>query len=198
MTLGLSVGANAAMLELVDVLMFRTPAHAREPGRIVSVESAENDVRYQDLRERLQSLELAAYTRQTLGLWLLGATVFGLFGTLAVTLAAIGIYGALAFSIRQRTVEIGVRMALGASAGSVARMVIKRGSWLLLAGMAIGLTAAVIAARLLARQVWNVSPFDPLAFAGVSAILLVAGLQACVWPARRAARIDPIVALRDE
>ncbi len=125
-------------------------------------------------------------------------TLLSVLAVVGLILAIVGVYGVMSNAVAQQTHEIGVRMALGASAGSVARMVIKRGSWLLLAGMAIGLTAAVIAARLLARQVWNVSPFDPLAFAGVSAILLVAGLQACVWPARRAARIDPIVALRDE
>jgi ABC-type antimicrobial peptide transport system permease subunit len=77
-------------------------------------------------------------------------------------------------------------------------MVLARGSRLLLAGMAIGLVGSIIAARLLARQIWNVSAFDPLAFAVVSAVLLLAGLQACIWPALRASRTDPVIALRQE
>jgi ABC-type antimicrobial peptide transport system permease subunit len=89
-------------------------------------------------------------------------------------------------------------MALGASANTIAGMVVMRGAWLLAIGLLLGLGAAAIVARLLARQVWNVPPFDPVAFALVSLILMIAGLQACFWPARRAARVDPIAALREE
>jgi putative ABC transport system permease protein len=91
-----------------------------------------------------------------------------------------------------------VRMALGASAGTIARMIVGRGSRLLVVGIVVGLVGSILAARSLAQQVWKVSPFDPAAFAVVSLVLLAAGLQACVWPARRAARIDPIIALRQE
>jgi ABC-type antimicrobial peptide transport system permease subunit len=77
-------------------------------------------------------------------------------------------------------------------------MVLGRGSRLLLVGMGLGMLGSVGAARLLARQVWNVPPFDPLAFAVVSIVLFVAGIQACFWPARRAARTDPLIALRQE
>jgi ABC-type antimicrobial peptide transport system permease subunit len=72
-----------------------------------------------------------------------------------------------------------------------------RGSRLLLIGMAIGLAGSVLVARLLARQIWNISAFDPVAFALVSGVLLAAGLQACIWPALRAARTDPVIALRE-
>jgi len=113
-------------------------------------------------------------------------------------LAVVGVYGVMAAAVAQQRQEIGVRMALGASSGSIAGMILTRGSRLLLAGMAIGLVASIIGARLLARQVWNVSPFDPVAFAVVSFVLLAAGLQACVWPALRAGRTDPIIALREE
>jgi putative ABC transport system permease protein len=101
-------------------------------------------------------------------------------------------------SVAQQTHEIGVRMALGASPGKISGMVVKRGMWLLLIGLAVGLTGSFLTARLLAGQIWNVSPFDPVTFISVSLILLIAGLQACFWPARRAARIDPIGALRQE
>ena len=100
--------------------------------------------------------------------------------------------------VAQQRHEIGVRMALGASAGTIARMIIGRGSRLLVVGIVLGLAGSILAARSLAQQVWKVSPFDPVAFGLVSLILLAAGLQACVWPARRAARIDPLVALRQD
>lgn len=89
-------------------------------------------------------------------------------------------------------------MALGASPGVVSRMVVKRGSLLLLMGIALGLIGSFLTTRLLANQIWKVSAFDPVTFGAVSLILLAAGLQASVWPARRAARIDPIAALRQE
>lgn len=125
-------------------------------------------------------------------------TLLSVFAALGLMLAIVGVYGVMSTVVAQEKHEIGVRMALGAGAGTIARMVIARGSRLLLAGMALGLLGSVIAARVLARQVWNVSPFDPIAFGAVSLVLLIAGLQACVWPARRAARVDPIIALRQE
>ena len=125
-------------------------------------------------------------------------TLLSVFAIVGLVLAIVGVYGVMSNVVAQQRHEIGVRMALGASAGTIARMVVARGSRLLIGGMALGLAGSFIAARLLARQVWNVPPFDPLAFGLVSLLLLAAGLQACAWPARRAARIDPIVALRQE
>jgi ABC-type antimicrobial peptide transport system permease subunit len=108
------------------------------------------------------------------------------------------VYGVMSHSVAQRTREIGVRLALGAEPRSVARMVVTSGALLLLAGIALGLLGSVFAARLLSQQIWQVSTFDPISFAAVSAVLLVAGLQACAWPAWRAARTQPIVALRQD
>jgi predicted permease len=125
-------------------------------------------------------------------------TLLGVLALVGLMLAIVGVYGVMSTAVAQQRHEIGVRMALGASGGSIARMVIVRGSWLLGIGIALGLAGASVVARLLARQVWNVPPFDPLAFSIVAIILLITGLQACIWPARRAARIDPIIALRDE
>ena len=125
-------------------------------------------------------------------------TLLGVLAGVGLVLAIVGVYGVMSTSVAQQRHEIGVRMALGASAGTIARMVIARGSWLLGVGLVLGLAGAAAVARLLARQVWNVAPFDPIAFAIVSLVLLFAGLQACFWPARRAARIDPIIALREE
>ena len=125
-------------------------------------------------------------------------TLLSILAGVGLILAIVGVYGVMSTAVAQQRHEIGVRMALGAGSGRIAAMVIARGSWLLILGIAIGLGGAAVVARLLARQVWRVPPFDPLAFAAVSLILLIAGLQACIWPARRAARIDPIIALREE
>jgi predicted permease len=125
-------------------------------------------------------------------------TLLSVFAGIGLALAIVGVYGVMSTVVAQQRHEIGVRMALGASAGAIARMIIGRGSRLLLAGIVLGLVGSILAARSLAQQVWNVSPFDPVAFGLVSLILLAAGLQACVWPARRAARIDPLIALRQE
>jgi putative ABC transport system permease protein len=124
--------------------------------------------------------------------------LLSVFAAIGLVLAVVGVYGVMATVVAQQRQEIGVRMALGASSRSIVAMVLGRGSRLLLVGMAIGLVGSLIGARLLARQVWNVSPFDPLAFIVVALVLLVAGVQACVWPALRAGRTDPIIALRTE
>jgi predicted permease len=124
--------------------------------------------------------------------------LLSVFAALGLALAVVGVYGVMSHTVAQQTREIGVRIALGADPGSVGRMVIKSGAVLLLAGVALGLAGSVAAARLLAQQIWNVSPFDPISFAAASAVLLAAGLQACVWPAWRASRTQPIVALRQE
>jgi putative ABC transport system permease protein len=125
-------------------------------------------------------------------------TLLSIFAVAGLLLALIGVYGVMSNAVAQQRHEIGVRMALGASTRTVARMVIIDGATLLLIGVLFGLVASGIAAWVLARQVWNVPPFDPLAFTVVSLILLVTGLQACVVPALRAARIDPIIALRQD
>jgi putative ABC transport system permease protein len=124
--------------------------------------------------------------------------LFAVFAALGLALAIVGVYGVVSNGVAQQTHEIGVRIALGANTGRIATMVMTRGARLLLAGIAVGLVASVFAARVMATQLWKVSTFDPLSFVAVSALLLVAGLQACYWPARRAARVDPIVALRQE
>lgn len=124
--------------------------------------------------------------------------LLSVFAGLGLALAVVGVYGVMSHAVAQQTREIGVRIALGAEPGSVARMVVKSGAALLLAGIALGLAGSVFATRLLAQQIWQVSTFDPISFVAVSGILLVAGLQACAWPAWRAARTQPIVALRQE
>jgi len=124
--------------------------------------------------------------------------LFGVFAALGLSLAIVGVYGVVSTGVEQQTHELGVRIALGADTGRIAAMVMRRSARLLLAGIAVGLIASVFAARVMSTQIWKVSTFDPVSFAAVSVLLLVAGLQACYWPARRAARVDPIVALRQE
>jgi predicted permease len=124
--------------------------------------------------------------------------LLSVFAAVGLMLAVVGVYGVMSSAVAQETQEIGVRMALGANAGAIARMVITRGLRLLLAGTALGLVGSYAAGRWLAGEVWRVATFDPLAFGAVALILLVAGLQACFWPARRASRTDPLIALRQE
>ena len=124
--------------------------------------------------------------------------LLSVFAALGLVLAVVGVYSVMSNAVAQQTREIGVRMALGADPRSVAAMIVKSGAVLLAAGIVLGLAASVVAARLLAQQIWNVSPFDPISFVAVSVLLLVVGLQACAWPAWRAARTPPTVALTGE
>ncbi len=124
--------------------------------------------------------------------------VLGVFAFAATLLAAIGIYGVMAYSVAQRTHEIGIRMALGASAREVVKLVGRRALLLISAGLVLGLAGSLALTRLIASQLWGVTPTDPATFAAVSLLLAVVALLACFVPARRAIRVDPTVALRSE
>lgn len=126
------------------------------------------------------------------------AWLFAGLAGLALTLTIVGIYGLLSSSVAQRTNEIGTRMALGASRPAVLILVLKQGAGLVAAGLVLGLAGAFAATRLLATLLFGVHPNDPASFAGVSALLLCAGLAASYLPARRATKVDPVVALREE
>jgi predicted permease len=126
------------------------------------------------------------------------ATMIGLFGGLALLLTAMGLYGLMAFAVGQRTREIGVRMAFGASGGSVVAMIARRGVSLVAVGASIGILLAIGASRLIRSQLFGVTPTDPFAFAAAIAVLLIVAAAGCIIPARRAARVDPLVALRAE
>jgi len=130
--------------------------------------------------------------------WRFHATLLGVFGGLALLISAVGVYGVISYSVTQRTHEIGVRMALGAQRHSILRLVIRQGLTLASIGIAVGVAAALGLTRLIVGLLYGVSAADPLTFVGVAMLLLVVAFAACYIPARRAMRVDPMIALRHE
>jgi putative ABC transport system permease protein len=152
-----------------------------------------------------------ARAQETLAQERLSARLFGFFGGLALLLAAIGLSGVLAYSVAQRTNEIGIRMALGAQAANVLRLVIWQGMKLVLLGLMLGSAAGYVLIRVLAsqrfatgiwqqmaQQLYGVKPGDPITLATIAFLLTLIALIACWLPARKAARVDPLIALRYE
>jgi putative ABC transport system permease protein len=126
----------------------------------------------------------------------LAGTFVGGFGALALILAGIGIYGVLAYTTRQRTHEIGIRLALGAEPLDVLRLVLRQGLTVAAVGLAIGVAASLVLTRALSSQLFGISATDPLTFIAVAGLVLAVAFLACYVPARRAMQTDPMVALR--
>jgi len=128
--------------------------------------------------------------------WRLGATMFALFGGLALLLAAVGLYSVIAYNVTQRSHELGVRIALGAQGRDVLRLVVGSGLRVAIAGIVIGGGIALVAGRFIAPLLYRVSPNDPLIYVTAAVTLLAVAMLASLIPARRATRVDPNVALR--
>jgi putative ABC transport system permease protein len=160
------------------------------------------------VRDKVQTLDRRMPLRGTgtiqqnieAGLWAprMGAALLSIFGGLALLLAMIGVYGVMSYSVTQRRQEIGIRMALGAQAGDVLVLVLRQGAVLAAGGAALGVGVALLLGRLVGALLFGVSGRDPLTLAGVSLALTLVAMLACYLPARRAARVDPLVALRYE
>jgi ABC-type antimicrobial peptide transport system permease subunit len=136
--------------------------------------------------------------RMTLGTERMFAQVVGSFGLIAALLAAIGLYGVMAYTVTRRTSEIGIRLALGADCGDVQWMVLRESLWMVVAGMVVGIPAALALMQLVRQALYGIEPNDPLSFIAAGALMLVVAAVAAWIPARRAARVDPMRALRCE
>jgi putative ABC transport system permease protein len=130
--------------------------------------------------------------------WRLGATMFTIFGVLALVLAAVGLYGVIAYDVAQRMREMGVRVALGAQAADIRRLVLWQGVRVTAAGVALGVAVAFVTVKYVEKLLFATSARDPLAFGGATVVILVVAVLATLIPARRATKVDPVVALRAE
>jgi ABC-type antimicrobial peptide transport system permease subunit len=156
------------------------------------VAALDKDLSLYAVKTMSEQIESTLWQQRTAG------GLIGIFGLLALALAAIGIYGVIAHSVAQRTREIGIRMALGADARGVLRMILRQGLVLALTGVLVGLTAAFALTRLMSSVLYGVSATDPLTFFISSVVLVGVVLGACFVPARRATKVDPMIALRCE
>ena len=141
----------------------------------------------------MEQLLADSYAPRRFQTWL-----FGLFAAVALVIATVGIYGVISYAVSQRTHDIGIRMALGAQVTDVLRMVVSQGMRLALIGVAMGLAAALALTRIIKNLLFNVSATDPATFALIASLLVVVALIASYIPARRATKVDPMVALRSE
>ena len=158
-----------------------------------AVWSVDPDVALTQARPLQAFLKDYAYAQPKFGL-----VVLSVFAAIGLVLVIVGVFSVMAYSVSLQTHEIGIRMALGAQAGNVLGMVLTHGMRLIAAGIVVGEIASLVLTRFVASQIWGVSTHDPLTLGAIAAVIGTAGFAACVLPARRALRVDPLVALRDE
>ncbi len=197
---------TAAPLPTVYIPVAQTPWASGGTSWVVSADSTaglgerlRQTIAEIDPRQRVRQMrEMREIVSATTADSRFDAWLFGAFAGLALALTAIGVYGLLAFSVARRTNEFGIRMALGASRMEVLRLVLRQGAMLIAVGLAAGLAGSLALTKFLASLLYGVKPQDPLSFAAVAVVLLAVGLAASYLPARRATRVDPMVALRYE
>ncbi|PYT09722.1 MAG: permease, partial [Acidobacteria bacterium] len=168
-----------------------------DPARLIpsirgQIATLDKDLSLFGVKTMSQQIESTLWQQRT------AAGLTGIFGLLALALAAVGIYGVIAHSVEQRTREIGIRMALGAGSRDVLRMITRQGLTLVFMGVAVGLAGAWALSRLMSSVLYGVSATDPVTFAAASGALIGVALAACLVPARRATKVDPMIALRCE
>jgi putative ABC transport system permease protein len=175
-------------------IMLRTPANPKALTSAVrkAIQEIDSDLPVFGIRTLQEQFEQQRWPFRVFG------TLFTVFALIALGLSSVGLYATMAYAVSRRTREIGVRMAMGASAGSVLRMVLSQGLGQLSIGLVLGLGAAFGLARVLKSLLVGVTPTDPATFATISAVLLGVGILACLVPARAATKVDPMVALRWE
>jgi putative ABC transport system permease protein len=165
----------------------------------VPVESLRQAVLSVDAQQPIASVKsMEEVLSASIGRWRFSMFLLGIFGALSLLLAGVGTYGVISYSVSQRTHEIGIRMALGAKRGDVLKLVVRQGMLLSLIGIGVGLAGAFALMRYLSSLLFGVKPTDPATFAAVSLMLAAVALIACYIPARRATKVDPMVALRYE
>jgi ABC-type lipoprotein release transport system permease subunit len=149
-------------------------------------------------RARTEALPLRSAVERWFSVARIGAEIAGMMGVFALILATVGMSGVFAYVVQQRTKEIGIRMALGARPAQVVRLVLGGSSRAVAIGLGLGVTIALFGSRIVRDVLYGVNPLDPIAYLSVACVLAVAGIAASYFPARRAARVDPMTALRDE
>jgi len=173
------------------VLRANGPAASLIPGVKAAVDEVNHDI-------TLQFRTLSVQLDESLGRERLLATLSGFFGALALALAVIGLYGVMSYNVARRRNEIGIRMALGAERARVLRMVLGEVAILLVTGLVLGLVVSVFSTRLLASFLYRLQPTDPTTLVTACVVLAVSAVVAGLLPARRAANLDPMTALREE
>jgi|SRR5579859_3710214 len=207
LTLALGIGANTAIFSIVDAVLLRSLPYP-DPDQLVLMfdvplqqPDALSGFSYRDFTEcREQNRvfsEMAGNSFHDLTLTGAGEPASS-FSGIALILAAVGIFGVISYSASQRTREIGIRMALGAQQHEVLRLILGQGAKLALLGLGAGAVAALLLTRLMTSLLYGVSATDPLTFGAMAMVLLGVAVTACYIPARRAMRLDPMVALRHE